>query len=182
MTTAANDRAVFFDRDGVLNISEVRQGRPYAPRTLDAFHIVPDAAHALHRVKAAGYRAIVTTNQPDVGNGLVARQEVDAMHHLLRSTLPVDDIRACFHSQSEGCTCRKPAPGMLYEASDAWRLDLTKCFMVGDRWSDIAAGKAAGCRTVFIDHGYTEPNEETPSASVKALDAAVDWILANKIL
>lgn len=174
-----SERAVFFDRDGVLNESEVRGGRPYAPTSLDAFLITADAADAVHRIKKAGYRTVVVTNQPDVGNRLVARREVDAMHQQLRSVLPIDDIRVCFHAQNAGCTCRKPAPGMLLDAAGTWNLDVARSIMIGDRWSDIAAGRAAGCRTVFIDRGYTESNQEIPTVSVTSLSEAVDWILAN---
>ncbi len=172
---------MFFDRDGVLNYSEVRDGKPYAPRSLETFKIEPSAAEALSRVKSAGYRVIVVTNQPDVGNGLVERREVDAMHDRLRAELPLDDIRACFHSQRANCACRKPAPGMLIDAAADWNLALRRCVMVGDRWSDVAAGKAAHCRTVFIDRGYKEPNHEMPTVSVHTLSEAVDWILTKEI-
>jgi len=149
--------AVFLDRDGVLNRSLVRDGRPYAPRTLSDFHILPEAPAALTRLKAAGYLLVVVTNQPDIGNALVAPSIVETMHDLLRAALPVDDIRCCPHTREDGCSCRKPRPGMLLDAAAEWDIDLAASVMIGDRAGDMAAGRAAGCgRCVFIDRGYVE--------------------------
>jgi len=118
VTGAANTkRAVFLDRDGVLVVPEMRNGRSYAPRSIEAFRICPQAAEALARLKAAGYLLIVVTNQPDIGNGLVSVEVVNEMHRLMTQALPIDRIEMCPHSQSEGCNCRKPKPGMLINAA-----------------------------------------------------------------
>jgi len=172
-------RAVFFDRDGVLNRAEVRNGKPYAPRDIESFQILPDAylsTKALHR---AGLVLIVVTNQPDVGNGLVSQSTVDAMHDLLRKFLPIDVIKVCFHRQGDNCLCRKPQPGMLLEASQQWNIELSKSFMVGDRWNDVVVGRMQGCYTIFIDRGYSEPLKELPDATVTSLAEATELILSR---
>lgn len=171
-------RAVFLDRDGVLNRPDVRDGRPYAPRRLEDFEILPDAPGALAALSAAGYLLVVVTNQPDVGNGLVKRQVVEAMHAHMRAVLPIDATKVCYHRQTEECTCRKPRPGMLLEAGVELAIDLTASVMVGDRWSDVAAGRAAGCLTVFVDRNYDEPRPEAPDAIVGSLGEAVSGILS----
>ena len=174
-------RAVFLDRDGVLVIPEFRDGRSFAPRRLSDLAIYPEAPASLARLKAAGFQLIVVTNQPDVGNGLVRLSEVEAMHDVLVHQLPIDAIRTCYHAQGDGCICRKPRPGMLLAAAHENAIDMAQSFMVGDRASDIAAGAAAGCMTVFIDLGYTaETPPEYPTYRVTTIGGATDAILAHR--
>lgn len=176
MSRSAKRPAVFLDRDGVLSRSEVRDGKPYAPTRLEDFGLLPDAGPALTALKKAGFLLVVVTNQPDVGNGLVDRAEVDRMNDALADTLPVDAIKTCFHAQSAGCTCRKPEPGMLLEAAEELSIDLSGSFMVGDRWNDIEAGRAAGCRTVFIDRHYGERKPANQDFTTDSLDGAARYI------
>ncbi len=171
------NRAVFLDRDGVLVVPEFRDGRSFAPRRLEDFRIYPEAAACLARLKAVGYRLVVVTNQPDVGNGLTPRAVVEEMHGRLREALPLDDVKTCFHGQNEACGCRKPSPALLLEAAREQDIDPTQSFMVGDRASDVEAGRAAGCTTVFIDLGYTEPLPTGAATRVRSLVRAVDAIL-----
>jgi D-glycero-D-manno-heptose 1,7-bisphosphate phosphatase len=171
--------AVFLDRDGVINRAVVRNGKPYPPASLEAFELLPGVVEAVAALRAAGYVIVIATNQPDVATGKQSREVVDAMHDRLRRELAVDDIRVCFHVDADGCACRKPRPGMLVEAARQWNLDLAASVMVGDRWRDIAAGRAAGCRTAFIDYGYAEPRPEAPDIIVDSLSAASRWILAG---
>ena len=102
------------------------------------------------------------------------------MHRLLRELVPVDDIKTCYHTDADSCDCRKPKPGMLLEAAREHDIDLTSSYMVGDRWRDVAAGKAAGCLTIFVDYGYDEPTPESPDQIVADLPQAVDWILRRE--
>jgi D-glycero-D-manno-heptose 1,7-bisphosphate phosphatase len=99
------------------------------------------------------------------------------MNQQLQKNLPIDSIKVCYHSQSEGCTCRKPKPGILTEAADQFQIDLHKSYMIGDRWSDIVAGKAAGCLTILIYRGYQEPITEQPDIQVSSLLEAAQVIL-----
>ncbi len=104
---------------------------------------------ALARLKAEGYVLVVVTNQPDVGKGIIAAEVVEEMNRRLARFAARRRHRMCTHRQDEACDCRKPKPGMLLAAARDLGIDLDRSFMVGDRKSDIEAGKAAGCRTVF---------------------------------
>jgi D-glycero-D-manno-heptose 1,7-bisphosphate phosphatase len=173
-------RAVFLDRDGVLVRSEVRAGKPYAPRRLEDFRLLPGAAAAVRSLKMGGFLVIVVTNQPDIGNGLVDPGVVQAMHDRLKARAPVDDIRVCPHRQDEGCGCRKPKPGMLLDAAAQWNIDLAKSYMVGDRDGDIVAGREAGCYTVFIRRNYAERLSAVPDRVVRSLVEAARYILGRQ--
>jgi D-glycero-D-manno-heptose 1,7-bisphosphate phosphatase len=165
-------RAVFLDRDGVITEAIVRDGKPYPSTT-----ILPDAPRALADLKQAGFTLVVVTNQPDVARGTTPRTELDAFHAQLRAELPLDAVYACFHDDADHCACRKPAPGLLRDAARDLGIDLTASFMVGDRWRDIEAGIAAGCRTIFIDREYAERRPQTFDARVTSLPEAATWIL-----
>ena len=176
-TQAQQNRAVFLDRDGVINISEVVDGKPYAPKKLEDFVLYNDTIEAVERLKQAGYLVIVVTNQPDVGNGKVRKEVVEQMHKKLSELTQIDDICVCYHSQNEGCDCRKPNPGMLLQSAKNFVIDLSASFIVGDRNSDIEAGKVAGCTTIFIDRQYDEPKPTTPDAICGSLVDAVNIVL-----
>jgi D-glycero-D-manno-heptose 1,7-bisphosphate phosphatase len=172
--------AVFLDRDGVLVRSPVVDGKAYAVRRLEDFRLLPGTAAAVENLRRAGLRIVVVTNQPDIGNGLVDAETVEAMHQRLREKLRPDSIEMCPHRQDEGCLCRKPLPGMLHAAAARLHVDLAASFMVGDRWSDVVAGRKAGCYTVFIDRGYAEGLQGVPDAVVKTLPAAAEVILRRR--
>ena len=170
--------AIFLDRDGVINHNDVRNGRPYAPTSVVDFQILPGVPEAVAALHKAGYLIIVATNQPDVGAGRQTRDVVDAMHKKMRQTVYVDDIEVCYHVDQDNCNCRKPKPGMLLNAIKRHGIDVKKSWMIGDRWRDVDAGKAAGCRTVFIDYGYAnEPRPEKPDIIVRSLTEAVPIVL-----
>jgi D-glycero-D-manno-heptose 1,7-bisphosphate phosphatase len=170
-------RAVFLDRDGVLNRAVVRSGKPYPPASANELEILPGVASALARLKAAGYALVVVTNQPDIARGTQRRDVVEAIHARLAATLPIDEFRVCPHDDRDACSCRKPKPGLLEAAAMAAGIDLGASFMVGDRWRDIEAGHAAGCRTIFIDYHYNELRPHAPDVIVRSLAEATDWIL-----
>ena len=170
------NRAVFLDRDGVINDVTMRNGRAYPPRSLEEWTLVPRAAETLQRLQQDGFRLIVVTNQPDVARGVLQRDMVEAIHARMRALLPLDDVKVCYHLDQDGCGCRKPKPGMLLEAARQWHVDLTHSFMVGDRWRDIEAGKAAGCRTIWIQRGYAEQDADRPDAVVSSLQEAGELI------
>ena len=174
-------RAVFLDRDGVLNKAYVRNGKPYSPDNIAEMFIVPDAAQALERLRQHGFRLIVATNQPDIARGRLTRAQVDAMNGYLRSKLPLDAIEMCTHDDADHCDCRKPKPGLLLHAAEREGLDLSQSFMVGDRYRDIEAGHSAGCRTVLIGDGYGETFKAQPDATVGTLTEATEWILKQPV-
>jgi D-glycero-D-manno-heptose 1,7-bisphosphate phosphatase len=173
----AGRHAVFLDRDGVLNRALVVDGRPLPPASVAELEILPGVEEACRRLHEAGLLLIVVTNQPDVARGTQTMTEVKALNHELSSRLPLDEIRVCVHDDADECACRKPAPGMLVDAASEHEIDLGASVMVGDRWRDVEAGRRAGCKTVFIDWGYSERAPEAPDLIVRQLGEAVPWIL-----
>lgn len=176
-------RAVFLDRDGVLNRAMVRNGRPYSPTRADVFELHDDAAVGCSKLKAANFLLIVITNQPDVGRGTQTREAVEAMHSKLRAAIPsIDRIESCYHAgQAYGdpCDCRKPRPGMILRAAAELNIDLMQSYVIGDRWRDIDCARAAGCRAIFIDRGYQEKLRTTPDFIVASFGDAVDAVLRD---
>ena len=182
MAPAGKNRAVFLDRDGVINRASVREGKPYPPSTVAELEVLPGVPEALQVLKKAGYKLLVVTNQPDVGRGTQSQQTLDAIHQALLSRLPIDDIFVCAHTDEGKCACRKPLPGMLLEAARKHDIDLPASFMVGDRWRDIEAGYNAGCRTILIDYGYSErAPDHVPDLRVSSLREAADWIIRSTL-
>lgn len=173
-------RAVFLDRDGVINANLERDGRPVAPTTLAEFRLLPGVEHAVQQLKELGYLVIVVTNQPDVANGLSERATVEAMHDVIRARLPIDDVRTCFHNDAAGCDCRKPKPGLIFAAAAEHGIDLPRSYMVGDRWRDVAAGRSAGCFTIFIDYSYQQDGPNFPNVVAKSLSEAAMIILSRE--
>ena len=170
-------RAVFLDRDGVLNKAYVRNGKPYSPDAIEEMIIPDDAADALRRLREHGFRLLMATNQPDIARGRLTRGQVDAMNGYLTGLLLLDGIEMCTHDDADHCDCRKPKPGLLLHAAAREGIDLEQSFMVGDRFRDIEAGHGAGCRTILIGDGYGETFKAQPDATVSTLTEAADWIL-----
>jgi len=172
-------RAVFLDRDGVINRAIVREGKPYPPTSLEELEILPGVREALQKLHDANYLLVVVTNQPDVARGTARREDVELMNAFLLSQLPIDDFKICYHDSEDKCSCRKPLPGSLFEAAQEHNIDLSKSFMVGDRWRDIEAGQRAGCKTFFLNYRYTEQQPEMPDFIVSSLVEAEKIILGE---
>jgi D-glycero-D-manno-heptose 1,7-bisphosphate phosphatase len=173
-------RAVFLDRDGVLNRPVVREGRPYPPACLEELEILPGVPAALAALRRSGFSLIVVTNQPDVSRGTQQRSLVEAMHAALRRALPLDGFYVCYHDDADACQCRKPMPGLLLTAAGEHGISLPDSYMVGDRWRDVEAGRRAGCRNVWIDRGYSEPRPAAPpDFTGRSLAEAAAWILQD---
>jgi D-glycero-D-manno-heptose 1,7-bisphosphate phosphatase len=142
--------AVFFERDGVLNLVETQGQQQIAPKCVEEFRPNPDAKPVLARLKRAGFLILVTTNQPGVAHGYIPRRELDRMHELLRGCLPVDDIFVCIHDGVDGCPCRKPQTGLLTEAAFKYHLNLEQCFVVSDKWHDAQAAHRVGAISLLL--------------------------------
>jgi len=178
---ALKRRAVFLDRDGVINRAFVREGKPYPPATPLEFEILPGVPRALHRLHRAGFPIFVVTNQPDVARGTQSRQTVESMHAgLLDAGLPITSFYVCYHDSPDECACRKPRPGMLVSAGLEHAIDLGRSFIVGDRWRDIAAGQSVGCQAFFVDYGYRERRPDPPFTTVSSLAEAAEHILDSQ--
>ena len=176
-----SQRAVFLDRDGVINRALERDAKPYPPTSLAKFEILPEVPGALATLKAAGFLLIVATNQPDVGRGTLAKKVVEKIHAHMTAQLPLDRVEVCFHAGNglSDCDCRKPKPGMLLRAAKELGVDLALSCMVGDRWRDIDCGHAAGCKTIFIDRGYAEELKQKPDFSALHLGEAANIFLTH---
>ncbi len=173
-------RAVFLDRDGVLNRAIVRNGTPHPPATLAELEIAPDASKALEALKAAGFLLIGVTNQPDVARGTQRREVVEAINATLLAALPLQEMLVCYHDDQDGCDCRKPLPGLLVQAAARYEIDLPLSFMIGDRWKDVETGHRAGCATVLIGYGYEEMRPDIASDyTVYSLSEAAARILSR---
>ena len=172
---------IFLDRDGVLNQTDVKEGKPYAPTKFKNFKIIPGTLEALSILKEKGFSLAVVTNQPDVGTGKVDKKIVEKMNVELLSKLPIDAIQVCYHPQTAGCDCRKPKPGMIFDAAAKLKTDISKSYMIGDRWSDISAGKAAGCATVFINNNYSERQIDQPDFTAPSLTIAANIIISQNM-
>lgn len=173
-------RAVFLDRDGVLNEALVREGKPYPPAGLHELKILPGVPKALKKLRQEGFLNLVVTNQPDVARGHLTREAVESIHAKLAKELPLDGFYVCWHDDQDHCACRKPKPGLLRQAAQEHGLNLSRCFLIGDRWRDVEAGKAAGCRTVWVDCGYLEKKPSPPDWKCHNLTEAMEWIMKTR--
>jgi D-glycero-D-manno-heptose 1,7-bisphosphate phosphatase len=168
--------AVFLDRDGVLNRPMVQDGKPFPPRSLQEFELFPGTLEACALLQKIG-PLIVVTNQPDVGRGTLKREIVESIHTEMCRLLPISRVEVCYEDgRSPDSQFYKPAPGMLLRAAKAMNLDLHRSVMIGDRWRDVDCGRAAGCRTIWIDRGYSESLRSAPDHIVPSLPAAAQLL------
>jgi D-glycero-D-manno-heptose 1,7-bisphosphate phosphatase len=174
-------RAVFLDRDGVINKPVVRDGRPHPPTDVKDFEFYEDVPAGCAQLRAAGYLLVIVTNQPDVARGTQTRAAVEAMHRKMLDALPaIARVEVCWHAGAawaDPCDCRKPQTGMVRGATKTLKIDLPRSFLIGDRWRDVDCGHNAGCRTVFIDRNYSETLRHPPDWTVKSFGQAVEVIL-----
>ena len=166
-------KAFFLDRDGVLIKTKIINGKPYAIKKVEELEILPKVMHSINIIKNSNYLVIVISNQPDVGNKLVDRKDVDKINRTLSKMISIDRIYVCYHSQKDNCLCRKPRIHFFNKAAKDYKIDLKKSFMVGDRNTDILAGNRAGCKTIFIDHKYSEKSPKIQNLNAESLFDAV---------
>jgi len=176
-------RAVFLDRDGVINRVAVRNGMPYPPSAVEEFELYEDVQDGCERLKAANFLLVVITNQPDVGRGTQSREAVEAMNLKMQSALPLlDRVEVCYHAgerYGQPCDCRKPQPGLIVRATAELNIDANRSYVVGDRWRDVECARAAGCRAIFIQRDYKESLREAPDFTVANFKEAVSAILRD---
>ena len=170
-------RTAIFDRDGVINRIVMRDGAPASPRNMEEFILEPEASAALARLKAAGFRMFVASNQPDLARSKTAPETIDAMTAAILAALPIEAVRVCPHDDGDGCECRKPRPGMLLSLARDFGFDLSGAFMIGDTWKDVNAGRAAGCATILLARDYNRGVDA--DFKTATLSEAVDLILAG---
>ena len=169
-------KCVFLDRDGVLNHAIVRDRKPFSPRSISEFTLMPNVVKNVKKIRSLGYLTIITTNQPDISTGKLSLKTLELFHNILNSKLELTDIYFCPHLESDNCKCRKPKCGMINDAVKKYNIDLNKSFVIGDRWRDIDCGIKSGCKTIFIDYNYKEKLNKSPHASVSNLSSGVKLI------
>jgi D-glycero-D-manno-heptose 1,7-bisphosphate phosphatase len=170
-------RAVFLDRDGVINRAFEIEGVPVPPRSLNDLQILGGVKEAIKLLKARNFIVVVVTNQPDVARGIVTQESVETINSFLGNELLIEHFYTCFHDDQQGCDCRKPKPGLLQKAAQDLNVNLHNSFLIGDRWRDIAAGQAVGSQCFFIDYEYSERSPDLPYYRVKSLLEAAQKIL-----
>jgi D-glycero-D-manno-heptose 1,7-bisphosphate phosphatase len=170
-------RAVFLDRDGVLNRLVPRPDGPGSPRRLAELELVTGVGEAAARLRDAGFLTFVVTNQPDLTRGLLTPAIHEAIMARVRDAIAPDDVAVCPHDDGDGCDCRKPRPGMLRALASRWGVALGESYVVGDSWKDMAAGRAAGCSTVLVRAAHN--SGVAADAVVEDLAGAVHLILRN---
>lgn len=162
-------RAVFLDRDGVINRVLLKNGIPHPPKKIWELEIISGVKEAVSILRGAGYELIVVTNQPDITRGTLSREDLGELHRKIADETGLEYFFSCVHDDQDNCDCRKPKPGLLLKAAREMKLDLRRSFLVGDRWKDIQAGQEAGCSCFFIDYGYKEQSPSKPFSSVASL-------------
>ena len=184
-------RALFLDRDGVLNALVRRDGRWLSPLHLADFAVLPGVARAVRALRRAGLVALVVTNQPELARGRLHASELERMHEELGRAIELDGIYVCPHRDADRCQCRKPLPGLLLAAARQWGVSLRASFLVGDSPKDIAAGRAAGCRTILVGRSAaartlraaagapSKLRSAKPDSRAANLPRAAAWILAK---
>tara|TARA_B100000949_G_C13958736_1_gene316014 strand:- start:30 stop:560 length:531 start_codon:yes stop_codon:yes gene_type:complete len=156
-------KAVFLDRDGVINKAFIKEGLPTSPHSLDELKILPGVKESVLRLKKLNFVCLVVTNQPDVTRGKINKNTVIKMNNFLQKEIKLDDFFVCYHDDEDNCECRKPKPGLLLQASKKWDVNLKKSFIIGDRWRDIQAGEKVGCKTIFLEYNYIDIKPKNPN-------------------
>ena len=174
------NKAIFLDRDGVINNIIVSNGLPLSPLKFEEFKILPGVRESISKLKKLNFFCILVTNQPDVSRGKIKKDTVIKMNEYLKKELSLNDVFACFHDDKDNCQCRKPKPGLILDATKKWNINLNKSYMIGDRWKDIDAGTVSGCKTIFIDNKYNESIKSKPNYVSKDLFNAVKIIEKNE--
>jgi D-glycero-D-manno-heptose 1,7-bisphosphate phosphatase len=172
-------KAIFLDRDGVINKAYVVDGVPLPPKSLKDVEILDGVKEATSLLIANKFILVVVTNQPDVARGTVTRGAVEEINAYLGQELSLEHFFTCFHDDIQGCDCRKPKPGLLQKSAEILGINLHESFLVGDRWRDVSAGQAVGCTCFFVDHGYNEKSPVLPFTKVSSLIEAAHSILEN---
>ncbi len=173
-------RAVFLDRDGVIN-KKAPEG-DYI-KNWDEFEFLPKVKKAIKKLNEEGFLTIIVSNQRGVAKRIMTEDEVREIHDKMEEELKkegaiINDIYYCPHDVEEHCNCRKPEPGLLLRAAKEHNIDLSQSWMIGDRESDIEAGKRAGCKTVLIGNSLSNnPKGIGPELIAKTLIEAVDKLL-----
>lgn len=175
----AMKKAVFLDRDGVINHVKLLENKPHPPSSLAELRYCDGAIEAIGNLLENKFLVVVVTNQPDIARKSTTQYAIDRIHARMRKDLGIQHFYICPHDDRDFCDCRKPKPGLLFKAASDLAIDLKKSYLVGDRWKDISAGQAAGCINFFINYNYSEVKPNVPYDEVSSLGEAVSIILES---
>jgi D-glycero-D-manno-heptose 1,7-bisphosphate phosphatase len=150
------ERALFLDRDGVVIKTLVINGKPVANHDLENLEYVPGIFDLVSFARDRNLVPILITNQPDVARGIVEKDLVDEMNSRIVTETGIEKVFMCCHDDTDRCDCRKPLPGLFYQARLLMNLDLENSFMVGDRWRDVQAAQKAGIEPIYLEGDYQE--------------------------
>lgn len=170
------NKAFFFDRDGILNQSIVKNQKPYSPNIPNELKLNREFLPFIKNLKKKKFIIIVVTNQPDIKRGKMTKYSLKTINTKIKNFFLIDEIYVCIHDINDKCSCRKPNPGMLKKASKKWDIDLKKSFLVGDRFKDIQAGNSVGCTTIFIDYNYNETKPKSYDYKYKNISKMIKEI------
>jgi D-glycero-D-manno-heptose 1,7-bisphosphate phosphatase len=165
--------AAFLDRDGVINASSIRNGVPHPPESVQEVQILSGVFEAINLLTSHNYLPVVISNQPDVARKRIELSTVHSINEFISRETGISNFYVCPHDDSDCCKCRKPKPGLIEIATEELNIDLSKSFLVGDRWRDVAAGQALGLPTFFIDYSYRESAPNPPFVRVSSLLEAI---------
>tara|TARA_B000000565_G_C23686867_1_gene340417 strand:- start:260 stop:793 length:534 start_codon:yes stop_codon:yes gene_type:complete len=170
-------KAIFFDRDGVLIKAKVKSGKPFAVNDNNNIEFTTNEISLFKKLKLQGYYLFLFTNQPDVARGIVSKNIVDIINAKVAKRYLLDDVFVCYHDDIDNCLCRKPKDGLITTAKEKYDLNLEKSFVIGDRWRDIDAAENSKCKSIFIDHGYTEKKPKGYEFKSNSINDAIVFIL-----
>lgn len=166
-------KAIFLDRDGVINRASFVNGKHRSPMALEELELYKDAKNSIRNLRKLGFLIFIVTNQPEISRGNLRAEDSDAINSEISKEIEPDEIIVCPHDDLDGCACRKPLPGMITELISRYALEPTRCYLVGDRLKDIEAGLAAGVKSIQIDRGHPEGLSTAKLSSAKSLAQAV---------
>ena len=165
--------AAFLDRDGVIVASFMRNGVPHPPGSVLETQILSGVLEAINLLILHNYLPVVISNQPDVARKKIELSTIHSINEFIGRETGISNFYICPHDDGDHCKCRKPKPGLIEIATDELDIDLSKSFLVGDRWRDVEAGQALGLPTFFIDYSYKESPPNPPFVRVSSLLEAV---------
>jgi D-glycero-D-manno-heptose 1,7-bisphosphate phosphatase len=174
-------KAVFLDRDGVVNKAIVINGAPFSPKSMQEVEIIEDVRECIIRLEKLEFQIVVVTNQPDIAREKTSLRQVNEIHDLIKKVTGIKNFFICPHDDRDSCECRKPKSGLLVQAAKLLKIDLARSYVIGDRWKDIEAGQNVGCKCIFINRNYSEKPPKFPYTEVNSLSEATH-IIAGAIL
>ncbi len=176
MNKKEKNKAVFLDRDGVINhvVYHKEVNKPSSPWKIEEFKLIKDIEKPLKKIKKMGFLLFIISNQPDIARGRIKKGTTDEINKIIYEKFPIKEIVVCPHDDKDNCSCRKPKPGMILDLSKKHNISLEKSYMIGDSYKDIQAGENAGVKSILIEKNYNK--NVNAKNKVKTLSLAVELI------